>query len=72
MGFSRIGLQFSFRCIAVLLLSIALFLSAVFWILPHRSKLSGFDAKEAIKHAGQFHYAFDLFRLSSPPLLMSY
>ncbi|WMV12454.1 hypothetical protein MTR67_005839 [Solanum verrucosum] len=52
MGFSRIGLQFSFKCIAVLLLSIALFLSAVFWILPHPSKLSGFDAKEAIKHAG--------------------
>lgn len=60
MGFSRIGLQFSFRCIAVLLLSIALFLSAVFWILPHRSKLSGFDAKEAIKHAATTQAYFRL------------
>ncbi|XP_015082682.1 uncharacterized protein LOC107026202 [Solanum pennellii] len=60
MGFSRIGLQFSFKCIAVLLLSIALFLSAVFWILPHRSKLSGFDAKEAIKHAATTQAYFRL------------
>lgn len=60
MGFSRIGLQFSFKCIAVLLLSIALFLSAVFWILPHPSKLSGFDAKEAIKHAATTQAYFRL------------
>lgn len=60
MGFSRIGLQFSFKCIAVLLLSIALFLSAVFWILPHPSKLAGFDAKEAIKHAATTQAYFRL------------
>ncbi|CAN4110657.1 unnamed protein product [Withania somnifera] len=42
---------FSFKCIAVLLLSIAVFLSAFFWILPHPSKLYGFEAKDAIKHA---------------------
>lgn len=60
MGFSRIGLQFSFKCIAVLLLSIALFLSALFWILPHPSKLSGFDAKEAIKHAATTQAYFRL------------
>ncbi|XP_055816250.1 uncharacterized protein LOC129885834 [Solanum dulcamara] len=60
MGLSRIGLKFSFKCIAVLLLSIALFLSALFWILPHRSKLSGFDAKEAIKHAATTQAYFRL------------
>lgn len=53
-AFSRIGLQFSFKCSAVLLLSVAVFLSALFWILPRTDKLSGFDAKEGIKQAGEF------------------
>ncbi|XP_009795502.1 uncharacterized protein [Nicotiana sylvestris] len=57
MGLSRI---FSFKCIVVLVLSIALFLSALFWIIPHRSKPSGFDAKEAIKLASTTQAYFRL------------
>lgn len=60
MGLSAIGSQFSFKCIAVLLLSIALFLSALFWILPHSSKVSGFDAEEVIKHAATTQAYFRL------------
>ncbi|KAJ8572595.1 hypothetical protein K7X08_009106 [Anisodus acutangulus] len=56
-----IGLsQFNFKCIFILVLSIALFLSAVFWILPHRSKPSGFDAKESIKLAATTQAYFRL------------
>ncbi|XP_009630606.1 uncharacterized protein [Nicotiana tomentosiformis] len=57
MGVSRI---FSFKCLVVLVLSIALFLSALFWILPHRSKPSGFDAKQAIKLAATTQAYFRL------------
>lgn len=57
MGLSRI---FSFKCIAVLLLTIAVFLSALFWILPHPSKLYGFEAKDAIKHAATTQAYFRL------------
>lgn len=75
MGLSAIGSQFSFKCIAVLLLSIALFLSALFWILPHSSKVSGFDAEEVIKHAGEFDHSFDFYRLpfsSSTAVLLGF
>lgn len=57
MGVSRI---FSLKCIVVLVLSMSLFLSALFWILPHRSKTSGFDAKEAIKLASTTQASFRL------------
>ncbi|XP_059313624.1 uncharacterized protein LOC132064603 [Lycium ferocissimum] len=56
-GLSRI---FNFKCIVVLVLSVVVFLSAVFWILPHRSHPSGFDAKEAIKRAATTQAYFRL------------
>lgn len=59
-AFSRIGLQFSFKCSAVLLLSVAVFLSSLFWILPRTDKLSGFDAKEGIKQAATTQAYFRL------------
>ncbi|CAL8998055.1 unnamed protein product [Prunus brigantina] len=49
MVFNRIAKDFSFRCVFVLILSLSIFLSGIFWILPYRSTKSGFDAKEAIK-----------------------
>nr|GME08990.1 leucine-rich repeat extensin-like protein 2 [Ipomoea batatas] len=48
-GVSRIFRRFNFKCVFVLLLSVAVLLSAVFWVFPRRSNQSGFDAKEAIK-----------------------
>ncbi|KAL0293750.1 UNVERIFIED_CONTAM: hypothetical protein Scaly_2577100 [Sesamum calycinum] len=39
----------SFKCAVVLTLSIAAFLSALFWVLPVRYRQAGFDAKESIK-----------------------
>ncbi|XP_019173610.1 PREDICTED: uncharacterized protein LOC109169212 [Ipomoea nil] len=48
-GVSRIFRGFNFKCVFVLLLTVAVLLSAVFWVFPRRSNQSGFDAKEAIK-----------------------
>lgn len=49
-GLSRIYKDFSFRCIFVLILSLSLLVSGIFWILPFRTaKLDGFDAKDSIK-----------------------
>ncbi|KAK4424381.1 hypothetical protein Salat_1631500 [Sesamum alatum] len=39
----------SFKCAVVLTLSIAAFLSALFWALPVRYTQAGFDAKDSIK-----------------------
>ncbi|XP_011092360.1 uncharacterized protein LOC105172565 isoform X2 [Sesamum indicum] len=39
----------SFKCAVVLTLSIAAFLSALFWVLPVRYRQAGFDAKDSIK-----------------------
>ncbi|KAG8646163.1 hypothetical protein MANES_10G129700v8 [Manihot esculenta] len=50
MGLSIIYKEFSFRCFLVLILSLSLLVSGIFWILPPRtSKLDGFDAKDEIK-----------------------
>ncbi|KAM2274903.1 hypothetical protein ACFX1S_044649 [Malus domestica] len=49
MVFNRIAKGLSFRCVFVLVLSLSVFLSGIFWILPHRATNSGFDATQAIK-----------------------
>nr|ABK93008.1 unknown [Populus trichocarpa] len=48
MGLSRI----SFKCVFILMLSLCLLVSALFWIFPLHSSLhsvSGFDAKDEVK-----------------------
>lgn len=49
-GLSRF---FSFKCALVLMLSLAAFFSALFWVLPFRFKHPGFDAKASIKLSGE-------------------
>ncbi|KAM1135387.1 hypothetical protein ACFX13_045205 [Malus domestica] len=49
MVFNRFAKGLSFRCVFVLVLSLSVFLSGIFWILPHRATNSGFDATQAIK-----------------------
>ncbi|KAI3448319.1 hypothetical protein Pfo_004984 [Paulownia fortunei] len=39
----------NFKCAVVLMLSIAAFLSALFWVLPFRYRQAGFDAKDTIR-----------------------
>lgn len=54
MGLSILYKEFSFRCFLVLILSLSLLVSGIFWILPPRtSKLDGFDAKDEIKLRGK-------------------
>ncbi|GMN58901.1 hypothetical protein TIFTF001_027999 [Ficus carica] len=52
MVLSRIAQDFSLRCVVVLLLILSMFVSGIFWILPYRPTLSGFDAEQAIKLIG--------------------
>ncbi|XP_068307173.1 uncharacterized protein [Pyrus communis] len=47
--FDRIAKGLSFRCVFVLILSLSVFLSGIFWILPRHATNSGFDATQAIK-----------------------
>ncbi|KAH6787655.1 hypothetical protein C2S52_007207 [Perilla frutescens var. hirtella] len=56
-GVSRV---FSFKCAVVLMLSVAAFLSAFFWVLPLRYKHLGFDAKESIKLSATVQSYFQL------------
>ncbi|KAG6425092.1 hypothetical protein SASPL_115516 [Salvia splendens] len=44
---------FSFKCALVLMLSLAAFFSALFWVLPFRYQHPGFDAKTSIKLSGE-------------------
>ncbi|KAK4757511.1 hypothetical protein SAY87_018812 [Trapa incisa] len=48
-AFQRISQHLSLRCSVIVILGLAVFLSAVFWVLPMRSKSLGFDAKESVK-----------------------
>ena len=57
MGLSRI----SFKCVFILMLSLCLLVSALFWIFPLHSSLhsvSGFDAKDEVKHSGNYNYIY--------------
>jgi hypothetical protein len=57
MGLSRI----SFKCVFILMLSLCLLVSALFWIFPLHSSLhsvSGFDAKDEVKLSGNYIFPF--------------
>ncbi|KAL7235822.1 hypothetical protein ACSBR1_019166 [Camellia fascicularis] len=60
MCLSRIGSEFNIKCVVVLIFSLCVFLSAMFWVLPHHSTLFGFDAKYAIKHSATVQAYFRL------------
>ncbi|GLT41924.1 hypothetical protein SLA2020_159520 [Shorea laevis] len=57
---SRVWKEFSFRCVFVLILSLSVWLSGIFWIFPVRTWKSGFDAKEAIKQSATVQAYFRL------------
>ncbi|CAA2972831.1 Hypothetical predicted protein [Olea europaea subsp. europaea] len=59
---SRIFQEFSFKCFLVLIVSVAIFLSAVFWVLPLRNGKIGFDAKNSIKLSATVQAYFTLCR----------
>lgn len=67
MGLSRMCRVLNFRCIFVLILSVSVFLSAIFWVLPHHSRKSGFDAADEIKHSATVQAQF---RLRKPVSLL--
>ncbi|KAK3006845.1 hypothetical protein RJ639_016578 [Escallonia herrerae] len=64
---SRIGRQFSFKCVVVLIFSLAVFLSAVFLVFPFHFTQFGFDAKEEIKLRATVQVYF---RLEKPVALL--
>ncbi|XP_042058557.1 endochitinase A1-like isoform X2 [Salvia splendens] len=51
---------FSFKCALVLMLSLAAFFSALFWVLPFRYQHPGFDAKTSIKLSATVQSYFQL------------
>ncbi|KAL6515172.1 hypothetical protein OROHE_018804 [Orobanche hederae] len=57
MGFYRLS---SVKCAAVLILSLAAFLSAFFWVLPIRYRQAGFDAKDSMKLSATVQSKFNL------------
>ncbi|CAH9081724.1 unnamed protein product [Cuscuta epithymum] len=58
---SRFFPVFNFKCIFVVLLAVAVFLSAVFWVLPHHSNhRSGFDAKDSTILSSSVQASFQL------------
>ncbi|GAV61170.1 hypothetical protein CFOL_v3_04698, partial [Cephalotus follicularis] len=62
MGLSTILTEFNIKCVVVLILSLSVFLSAIFWILPLHHMKSGFDAKDAIKLSATVQASFRLRR----------
>ncbi|CAH9082098.1 unnamed protein product [Cuscuta europaea] len=61
---SRFFPLFNFKCFFVLLLGVAVFLSAVFWVLPHhsnhRSGFDHYDAKDSTKLSSSVQASFQL------------
>ncbi|KAL1564688.1 endochitinase A1-like isoform X1 [Salvia divinorum] len=51
---------FSFKCALVLMLSLAAFFSALFWVLPFRYEHPGFDAKTSVKLSATVQSYFQL------------
>ncbi|KAJ7968088.1 putative Hydroxyproline-rich glycoprotein family protein [Quillaja saponaria] len=51
-GFAK---EFNFKCLFVLILSLSVLLSGIFWILPIHKMKYGFDAKDAIKLSATVH-----------------
>ncbi|XP_065872839.1 uncharacterized protein [Euphorbia lathyris] len=61
MGLSTILKDFNFRCFFVLILTLSLLVSLIFWILPHRTvHIDGFDAKDSIKLSASVQVYFRL------------
>lgn len=60
MGLYRIGREFNLKCVVVLIFSLSVFLSAVFWVIPFHSKVSGFDATRATKLRATVQASFRL------------
>lgn len=54
----KLAKEFNFKCVFILILGLSILLSGLFWILPHRAKSFGYDAKEEIKIRGisPFHF----------------
>ncbi|CBI23841.3 unnamed protein product, partial [Vitis vinifera] len=48
-GIVRIRQEFDLKCVVVLLLTLSVFVCALFWALPLRSVKTEFDAKDSIK-----------------------
>lgn len=59
-GLRRIGREFNLKCLVILIFSLSVFLSALFWILPLHSMPSGFDAKYTIKLTATVQASFRL------------
>ncbi|KAF8019464.1 hypothetical protein BT93_G0217 [Corymbia citriodora subsp. variegata] len=59
-GLSRVAGEVSPRCVFVLFLGLAVFLSGIFWVLPLRSARSGYDAKDAVKLGATVQVSFRL------------
>ncbi|XP_030513241.2 uncharacterized protein LOC115727209 [Rhodamnia argentea] len=59
-GLRRVAGEFSLRCVFVLVLGLAVFLSGIFWVLPLRGARSGFDVKDAVKLSATVQVSFRL------------
>lgn len=60
MGLRRVSHGVTIRCVVVLILGFAVFLSALFWVLPFRSRNPGFDAKDSVKLSATVQASFKL------------
>lgn len=59
-GIVRIRQEFDLKCVVVLLLTLSVFVCALFWALPLRSIKTGFDAKDSIKLGATVQACFKL------------
>ncbi|KAG2703700.1 hypothetical protein I3760_06G149600 [Carya illinoinensis] len=57
---NRVGREFSFKCLFVLILTLSVLVSGIFWVLPFHSTKCGFDAKDAIKLGATVQACFRL------------
>ncbi|KAL5562797.1 hypothetical protein UlMin_032544 [Ulmus minor] len=60
MVLTRFAKEFSFRCLLVLILSLSVLVSGIFWILPNRTLNYSFDAQAAIKLSASVQGYFTL------------
>ncbi|KAM7470374.1 hypothetical protein LguiA_008557 [Lonicera macranthoides] len=57
MGLSRIC---GFKCVVVMILSFAVFFSAIFWVFPYHKRQLGFEAKDSVKQSATVQAYFNL------------
>ncbi|KAK2662840.1 hypothetical protein Ddye_001414 [Dipteronia dyeriana] len=69
MVLSTVFKQFSLKCFIVLILGVAVFLSAIFWILPFYKAQSGFEANDTIKISASVQACFRLHKSVSQLVL---